>query len=353
MKGIEIAERLKPYSHSPGTCCFLPHTSFLLRIFPARLGVYDAGSATSRLVGEITGDIKGPVKDFTVSLDLEKENIFVWGCTQDGYYRYRIAALPEEKIGIFFEKKAGEWKSNTAIISLTEKKVIRSHDLTIKTRLSLGNHKAQDADAIRRRADMIEIFPLWHRLGMLVSSVAYHEEGTAALLKNCKEVIEQKYPEKILAEFHRLFLAGFEGILSPRLQDMEYQGLAIEAVKNNSSSPLILLQEGAKLIESLFITRGQALLEILPHLPLEFHSGRMIYLSIAPWGSIDLEWTKKLIRRVVLRAEHTGELVLKFQKPLKSFRLRILPSEKGIEVPCGSPISIEKGSTYLLDNFQK
>ena len=195
---INIAERLRPFSHEAGVFVPLPGSLLQLQVFPTLLRVFDS----EKLIEE--KPLVGSYKGFTVMLDLERGCIKVWSRGQEGIFRYHIYSHE----GSFV---VGEGKDNCSIGKMP--------------RLSLGSHKKQDWTLVKRRLDMCEILPVWHRLGKMVPEVSEHNSGSAALIAECEEAIAEKKHDRIVEILERLFLAGFHGIMAPRLVDEDHQGI--------------------------------------------------------------------------------------------------------------------------------
>lgn len=355
---ITIAERLRPFTHLPGTLCMLPGSSYRLEIFPARLRVYDISMGEPKLLTEASFSFRGPVKQFLVQQDLEKGAVQVTGHSSEGYFHYTLKAIVPEGISLWFEKSPPgiSWEIIPPFPLLIDEGQTPSVFIPPQTdRLSLGSHKSQDWEMVRRRGSPEEIFPAWLRLGQLVPSPANHQlSGSANWLNECKEGLEQPSPEKILIPFLNLFYSGFEGILSPRLIDHQHQGLNLSSDPIDlNASPLTILTEGAKLIRRLFVIYTEKNLFFLPHLPTEFHCGRLINVKLGEIGILHLEWSKKMLRRAIITAISDGEIKLNFQKDLRSFRVRSGLQAKGIRSICPSNLEIKRGNVYFLDNFQK
>lgn len=323
---IKIAERLHPFSHIPGTTCLIPGTSKCVEAFPTLVRVKELDGT---ILKEIELEVDDPLSGFTLMQDLEKGYVTVWS------HSYRLHLLPPDG-EVVFRKSV----SLTSAIS--------------QERLGLGCHKKQEWEAIKRRLDFREIFPLWLRLGSFYSLPERPgpDAGIFSLLKECREAIFHHRPEWIVPAFKRLFLASFKQLFVPRSHDEDFQGIL-----NNSSqsedSLLYLLTEGAQLIRSLFIASSGNEIFILPNLPPECFFGRMTRVSCLPYGEIDLEWTKKMIRKIVFRSFKEGEVNFHFHSSIRSFRLRYSRQDHGIRLSCGEPVEIKSGSIYLLDQFQK
>lgn len=365
---ITIAQRLRPFSHAPGTYCLLPGSFLRFQFFPTRIVIDDLSGPTPKAVTYFDLNLSGPVKDFTVQQDLEKGILRVWGHYREGFVRYSITSGKEPHSFIFKMEKSPKSgvKSETLKITLHAKEVLCFLNgdivsellfLTVKehSRLSLGSHKAQDWNLVQRRVDLAEIFPVWHRLGkMLPETTISRCEGALKLLEKCSTFIEEGTKLEVYESFQNLFLAGMEGILSPRLIDIQHQGFAVDALpKGFQGSPMVLLTEGAKIISKLFVQIRDHGIEILPLLPPEFHCGRMLSVSCGELGEVDIEWSKKTIRRMVFRSEVCRTIPFGFQKGLKSYRLRFSEKDKGKRVNVGEAIACESGKIYFLDNFLK
>lgn len=365
---IKIAERLKPYTHIPGTSCLLPGSSYQLQIFPTRIRFYDL-SASPKLLDEIALDIQGPLKDFTIQNDLEKGEVRVWGESRSGLIRYCLNSSTEGAgVRLKFEKAPLE---GIRVHSQTISQIVQAQESIslfcsesieesnlfcppLIDRLSLGNHKAQDCELICRRLDLTEIFPIWHRLGQLVKApkeTRGEPAGTLALIQACHNEILQGKPERLAPLWINLYQAGFHGMMVPRLWDDQYQGIIPnQEVVASSISPLVLLTQAAELIRRHFIQETEAGIKILPALPPEFHCGRLLGVQLDRGAVVSLEWTKKIIRRMEVEVKQDAEIVFHFRH-VKRCRLRKGTSGKEVWIESGERISLEKNYHYFFDNF--
>lgn len=377
---ITIAERLRPFSHLPGTSFVLPGSSLNLQIYPTLIRVSDLSASTSTFLADITIDLEGPVDGFTSLLDLEKGNLHVFGNTARGYFRYFVKAVDEgQRIAIDIKKApqngifflcAGKWSLKTnasvhageTIIFFNSTQVeassqVEPSSFVFSERLSLGSHKKQDWELILRRLSFADIFPIWHRLGQMISSPISPElAGVSELLIDCKKAIENRAPEKILSAFKKVFLAGFSGVLSPRLIDTEHQGIPypeLDLMSHQKASAITLLKEGSKLIRSLFIHETANGIHVLPSLPPEFHCGRMIYAKCIKQGVISMEWTKKSVRSMTFQASENQISSFSFSNHERKCRLRHSNKDRGILYIPGSEIDIVAGQHYWFDNFER
>lgn len=358
---IKIAERLKPFSHLPGTTCLIPLSAWQVQIFPTLLRFSDMmGKQIALKLG-----LLGPMRDFTIELDLENALIRVFGHTARGYVRYQVVS-EEKNVVLHFEKTPPEGveyhlssqespavvKNNEKIsIAISQEPIVPVHE-----RLSLGMHKAQDWEMVCRRKDAKEIFPIWLRLSELTPVIhpPVSKVGTLLLLAECENIIASRERNDLVSTFMNLFQAGFYGIFTPRLIDDQFQGFVpdLSPVPANLS-PIVLIKRGAALIRSFFFQESEAALHLLPALPPEFHAGRFVALQCQDGSQFDLEWTKKLLRRAVLRAARDRQVVLVLQKPLKSFRLRRSLKDKGEVLNASDPFKVKAGEIIFLDRFQK
>lgn len=369
---IEIAQRLKPYSHIPGTQMLLPGSPYHLTVYPARLQICDTFSKDQSPITILDFEIKGPVAEFTALQNLENGSVQVWGKAIDGFFRYTLTAYdsgilleinnvppggvryhyqgkwPVEKVALL-NKGDTLWLGNTTGASPV-RYVVPSLD-----RLSLGKDRGQDWELIRRRGDFAEIFPFWHRLGQLVPAPKRTSStGALALIDACQKTISEEGPEFILSSFKRLFLAGFEGLLMPRLRDTDYHGI-VDALHEQEMNdfPISILVEGAKLIRTLFVDQTDESISILPTLPPEFHCGRLLNVPIGTQGVLSIEWSKKDIRRVIYTSNIAHKLKLHFMREKKRCRLRSSFGDRGSLHISGSEIEVVAGQQYWFDNFQK
>lgn len=319
---IRIAVRLKPFSHTPGMSCVIPKSCAVIEAFPTLLRI-DGKEWKMPLTGHVHG--------FTLQQDLEKNCIYVFGKAKEGYFRIRVEAHDD---GFQIVSEKGPLKSGKITVERDP------YSPASIERLSLGSHKAQDWDLVKKRMDLKEILPVLFLLGQKIPKILPQPiTGTAELLKLPEE--REKLEEALLA----FVKASFKGMLVPRLVDDQHQGFVPH--QEAKGNPFFLLQEGAKMIRSLFFKQDERRLAFLPNLPISFDAGRLIGLKAAGIGEIDLEWSKKLLKRAVIRAAISGEVILELQKEIKTFRV----SKKKIKK--GEPLLVEAGKTYHLDRFEK
>ena len=173
-------------------------------------------------------------------------------------------------------------------------------------------------------------------------------KGDSSLLA---EAIASKADKNaVLPAFLKLFQAHFHGILTPRLFDDQFQGFTSE--KLEGFSPFFFLKAGGDLIRSLFIDEKEKV-EVLPALPTQMHAGRFTDVRLNNGTLLDLEWSKKLLRRLIIRPASDGTISFKFQKPIENFRLRISLKDKGKVLQAHDSITLTANQIIYLDRFQK
>ncbi len=305
---IEIAERLRPFSHRPGVRCPLPGTPFAVQLFPTRFRLLDLQQAGSPVIDEIELPLRGPLKDYTVQLDLEQGCVRVWGAGPDGFSRFRLQGLQ-----LIHEKGPAlpPW-SRAGIV----------HAATNNERLSLGSHRQQSDD----RLELRELVPLWLRLAAWMPGAA---------------------PAPLQGDLDSMMALVCQPLLMPVVEDELFQGIQVPGLAGNS--PLQVLHGVAERLRTLFIEEASDGIHVLPELPVALHCGRFLRASCGAWGEIDFEWSKKQIRRVRFRCAQDGDLPLRFRK-VSSCRLRF--DDNSFAVDLARPVAVRAGSIYLLDNFQ-
>jgi hypothetical protein len=339
---ITIAQRLRPYSHRPKTTCLIPYTQWSATIYPTRLIFSHIEELVEK---EFSLPVKGPVEGFTVLSDLEKGRIAVFGKAKEGFFRYYIYREQDE-IVVECDKAPEPF----ALLRFAIKDPLKTKEPL--ERLSLGAHRALDWELVTRRLDLREILPVLFHLSQVSGrgqQLPAHS-GIFTLLQQCLAEIKARQKESVGPSFLTIFRAAFYGIATPRIQDEEFQGIITEP---SEGSPLAVLHTAAEAIRSLFFTERDQGFELLSCLPVELHSGRLIGITTQAGDQIDLEWSKKLLRRVIIKPVKTREVCLFLQKQIGSFRLRRRISEKGERHSCDQPIALTSAETLYLDRFEK
>lgn len=361
MVKIKLTEKYKPFSHEAGTALLLPKSSWKVTAFPAKLILENIISIGEKERVIILPQIEGPIETFTVMQDLEKGWIRIFGSGKKGYFSYRLVAsaheiilfierCPKEGISFNFEGEVKTLKRKEELIAPT---TTAAFSLNPSEKMHFGCSKKQDWPLVKRRLSLEEILPIWFELGKHIPNHPLLDVGTSRFLKTCATLLDKKDRNQIGHAFIDLFKVGFEGILAPRLIDTDYLGHNLDEEIPKEASPLLLLGEGSRLIRKLLIDKQEGALAILPCLPKEIHAGRFVNIDCGDGLMADLEWSKKLIRRLTLRPIRDQTLTLSFQKHIESFRLRIGRKGRGALTPVGKSLELKKGTLYILDRFQK
>lgn len=323
---IAVLKKNRPFSHMPGITCLIPGTCAEISCFPTLLRIARKW--------EYTWNVSGPVQDFTAQVDLERNCVFIFGKAQEGFFRLRIAAN-DSGFTVVQKKEPIHFPSDVKFF-------IRPKE----ERLFLGSHKAQEWEMMVRRFDLREMLPLLFAIGQKIPPIPTQPlTGCARLLELPKDRLQLPLA---LTSFLK---ASFTQMFIPRLTDDQHQGLIPD--EPVSGNRFFLIQEGAKMIRSLFFRQDERRLSFLPQLPVPFDQGKMAQISAPGIGEIDFDWSKKLLRQMVIRADTSGEVVFEFQKEIKSYRVRMQRQEKGYRFKSSDPLLLEKGSTYLIDRFEK
>jgi hypothetical protein len=362
---LTIREPLRPFSHVPGTSTILPGTFYQVQVYPCLIRIFDLRQAVPILMKEVWLNNKGPLKSFTVTNELEKGCIKVWGESIDGRIRYTLQRnrlggvqiiadhVPDAGLSISYAEKTVILKKKESF-DLIKQSIFEPYQQPACSRVSFGCHKPADWELVKRRLSLAEILPHWHYLGQLIPPFNNQEtyvEGIGALFQQCHQIIQENRPEKTERNLLNLFQAGFKNILVPRSNDDDYQGIIPrEMIANNS--PLFLLQKGFHLIQNLFIQQTEQTIHILPHLLPSFFCGRLLKVPLKKGGSLSMEWTKKTIRRLIVRSEEEQTLRFLFRSGVKTHRIQCIDQQgKAERVECGAFIHLNKNSFYHFDNF--
>jgi len=297
---IKIAHRLKPFCHLPGTVCVIPRTSLQVQVFPTLLRFTDLLTGKS---WEEALTWKGPVEAFTLQLDLEKGFLEVFGKTAEGFLRHKFNEPNPDAI----------------------------------EQLSLGKHTKLDWQLVLRRMEMEEMVPVLFQLGQLVPEA----EATTPILK----FLQFSDKTDVCKQLTLFFKTGFHGMMAPRLADTDFQGIVEEGII--SGSPLALLCQGYRAVRSLLFTEEDGF-ALLPHLPPQFHAGRLLNLRTKEGDVISLEWSKKQLKKVIIKPAVSREVPLALQKSLRTFRIN-----KSVKHEAKRPLELLAGKTLFLDRFEK
>ena len=379
---IQVHQRFCPFSHRPGTSVFLPGSNYLLKCYPSKVEFYDISSLEPKFLESLTLPSLGLVKEFTISQDLERGYVQLWGETPKGFFRLRFHALEggsENKSGVGLSIKITLERNTIPVDDFTwdlelNKGKESSEELYASQffeKLYLGNSKDQNWDAHHWKRDLTAIFPVWFAVGQTLKNKpmpmqidAKQRKGVYALLDECKKKIEEKDKMAIVKAFQNLYAVAFSGVMAPSLSDPLFQGISLSEFdqtkkgdgKNSSKeafslTPLSLFSEGVELIRSLFFQRKENKIEILPCLPPEFHCGKLLRICCGEYGSLDIEWTKKKIRRMEFFSLQDTEVIFSLRNGVKTFRVRKGKKDRGEVLSANEPVQVKANASYSLDRM--
>jgi hypothetical protein len=262
---------------------------------------------------------------FTVQQDLEKQEVRIFAPRLD----CRIAK------GKIWENK--ECVLELPLGALTENKL---------ERFSMGVHKAQEWEKIRKRLDLSEVLPLWFHLGQMTpAGNEGQKKGALLLLEECLKSRAAKDKLQLEKSLKHLFISGFGPMFDPRVHDPERRGI-IPNTEEDTAAALSLLKEGAQLIRSLLFTQDENRWQILPCLLPHFHSGRF------QGGQLDLEWSNRRLKKVILHPTCDQEIILEWPRDLHVCRMRRHLKEKGKSLQNEEPLFLQKNQVVYLDRFE-
>lgn len=284
---ISIAAKLRPFSHLMGAQCVIPGTDAVIEAYPH---FFRIGSL------EIPLDNDPLIRDFTLCQDLERNCVWVFGKG----FRFKIAA----RLNGFEMVMRKETKFFPASI--------RFHVPEHLEHLSLGSHKKLDWDLVLRRLELKEILPVLYHLGQKdpVTSLEDDAESLSCL--------ESFY----LTSFHHM-----------------------NVPKNGEKG---VLRKAFEKTRSLFVRDKDGHIHLLPNNP--FSEGRMLNIQTEK-ATLDIEWTKKRLRRVILHVRKTGDIFLDLPKEIRSFRIKTQLHDRGTLLRSGNPLQCVAGSRLYLDRF--
>ncbi|MEM8727177.1 MAG: glycoside hydrolase family 95-like protein [Chlamydiota bacterium] len=358
---IKLTEKYRPFSHEAGTALLLPNSPWKVTAYPARLVLENLISIGDREIVTVLPRMSGLLESFTVMQDLEQGRVRIFGLGKEGYFSYRLVASGHEIVlfvercpaaGLFFDVE-GEIKNLNRKEELIVATMTRAFSLRSSEKIHFGSSKKQDWSLVKRRLNLEEILPIWFQLGKRIPEYPILDIGTCRYLKMCADYLAEKNRDRIGQAFIALFRVGFEGILSPRLIDTDYRSHPSDQVIPKEASPLLLVGEGARLIRKFLIEVDDREIALLPCLPKEIHCGRFVGIECHQDLSVDLEWSKKLIRRLIVHPKRDRTVTFTFQRPITSFRLRTGRRGSGKRLPVTTPLELKKDRLYILDRFRK
>ena len=334
---------MRPFSHIPGSRAMIPGSSWIVEAYPTKINFIQESKVIPLTLG-----LQGPCVGFTLQQDLEKNQVIIFGSFYNARF-VKIAIAHTTHVIITLQKgdlipyqlveKKDIWhKKKSLVIGLDS--INMSYLSQQKEKLFLGMHKQLNWPQVMQRMILREILPVLFTLGQKIPPMNDNFPS-----------IEMPKTEK---EFD-IFLRGrFHHLLLPTREDNNNLGLDLNPIEK--STPLkAILRQSYEAIRNVFFQENQNEIEILPLLSFfpQFISGRMTSIH-AHHAMIDIEWSKRKIKKISLRPKKDGPIFLKFPKQHTSYRLRNHPKEqKGSIMTIDMPIFLERGKIFFLDKFQK
>ena len=166
---IRITQLYRPFFLEVGESCFIPGTSWIIKAYPTRFEL--SHLQTQECILGIF-ELVCPIREFIMTQDIEKQRVYV---------RFRT---PKGLLSYFFSKKGQNLclsvkrcSSEGIYLECQEKRFLiqANHNyllandstatITSLEKLSLGCHKKQDWQRVKRRLLLEEILPIWFSLG--------------------------------------------------------------------------------------------------------------------------------------------------------------------------------------------
>lgn len=364
---MRIASRYRPFSHQAGTTLLLPGSSVVVTAYPTCLAI-----GVHQQVYTLRWALSGIIQQFTAEQDLENHTISVSGFASEGYFRYlllikdkklvvKLDRGPQEGLEVRVEKIGCQDSSYRLAVKqelCLHASLHSTSAVSCVERISFGVAKSQDWDLIRRRQQPVEYLPFWFSLGQTFNScLQLHQDKSSDtsslhLLEQASQALERRASQEALDKLHQIFMTSFHSLLVPSNYDCNFQGLST-ASKSFALEDLnlSLLYQGYLCIRKFIVSVKEHTIHVLNYLPPTFHSGRAMNLSLEG-AMIDLEWSKKQIKRLTLTVFEKQTFLFSFQKDLKTFRLKRNSEKKGVCTPCSKALCLEPGM-YTLDQFRK
>ncbi len=357
---IWIRHPLRPFSRLPGTKLLILHTQWQLTAYPTLLIFSFLGDKAYDPIYLHLTNCK-EVESWMVMQDLEKGCISLFNRGKKGHFSYRLA-VQEGKLMLRVDRCPSEgvtlfWAGQKKVLQRKEAwhvpVVIAPFESISREKIHFGCHKSQDWELIRRRCQLREIIPLWFALSQQVPDVCGSSDPMPPLLDKLSRLIQEGAQQEIAAVLVQLFRCCFDTMLLPYASDVHHW-LGSSQVPEVKPVSLSLLRHSGALLRSLFFRvdcDGRGV--ILPCLPTDLPAGRLVGLDALPGVTIDLEWSKKRVRRLILTAKETREVSLRFSTQEAAFRIRKKARDRGITRGVDAPLFLEAGERYWLDCFQR
>ena len=327
---IRIAQRYRPFTHTPGRTAPVPGSHWTVTGYPTQL-LFVKGEQQHR----VTWQLDAPLEHFTFLLDLERACVRLFGRTKQTYFALEITHA--EQLILQYAKGSPRTFQLDGIehalapkgrLCIAEESIIQHPCVE---RLALGCHKKQEVDRMLQRGDLCELFPILFHLGQHYPS--------------CPRI-----PLTSMEEGKALCKAHFRDLWTAQVFDVQHQGfLPLVAQKFVVTD---LYAAAYQSIRSLFIEESEQGIHLLPQRWSTFHAGRLLSAQCSQ-AIVDLHWTKKQLFKVQIQALQEGEVPLLLPPAIRQFRYKTHIKERGIYQKADIPLVLQKGKRYFLDKFTR
>lgn len=353
-KLLHSAHRI-PYSHKNGIRTILFQTPYILELFHTAFRLYRFDEQTP--VCEVVFPELGLMEIWTSFFDYEHHQIVVEGHLVGGdFFRYVIRPaldgiyLVSQKQPLLLQigSSIQTLPVNTPFVLEQSAQISSALPLPF---LSLGCNKSPSIDRMRENPTMEEILPLLYAQGVTVDGFRsiLKSIGRESLLGRVVNAVESSRSQEVLQLMRQFWTVAIDGNCVPKRRDDQFFGYNGPLLPDD-----LLLTEVLSLIScvirSMFIQEKSDGIYLLPCLPKEFLSGRLIEESLQAGHRICFEWRRGVVRRILLDARIDDRIQLHTGASSCFLRCCTLQHKKH-EQNLANRIEIKAGYRYLLDNF--
>ncbi|MCB1212708.1 MAG: hypothetical protein KDK40_00250 [Chlamydiia bacterium] len=353
-KPIQFSHPLRPFSHHLGTTLLLPRSPLVVRCFPTRLEFLSVDHLDKDTpLGSLEWRNSGPIEGFTVRFDMDRERVELWGHSEKGLFHYifwwsgdhlqlKTRRLPSEIEGPFIEGSIA-----CKVISGGEERAVHSSN-----NLYLGVSKKQEWESIARRNSLREFLPFLYRQGEWYPEIPPPTGGVGEIFSQWKQKIDESDASTCEKLIGSLFSTGYRDFCTPTLVDSFHRGYGLSQPTEDDRA-LAICSTFSELLRRHFVRCDDRKIHLLPLLLPSLRCGRLIGIELGEGNRLDLEWSKKEVRRCVLRIATPRPFQFVEAKGMQSFRLRRESEQMGKRFLVGDVLPIDTSGNYLLDQFTK
>lgn len=352
MKPILARASFRLYSEKPGVQIPWLASCELLQFYPSLLRIEDSQSQ----VHEIQIQSEETLNSFKIFYDLLKDQIEVFLESTNHFYHFVLSR--EAKQWLLNLKRA----SQPLQITLNEykQKVSQGETFLIeamhmerlkKTKevIFCGEHKKSEVEAIFKRSDVREYLPF---LFLMAQNNSFQEFKKTSSFKNhlaLEKALESHQHNHLIAPLNHLIKTNFSDFFVPHVGD-PFSWSFEEKDSENTMDRFNLLGSLYPLLRRFFLLKKQTQLFFLPHLPAELHCGKALQFQ-EEHLCIDFEWSKKQLKRILLKPSRDQVLTLHFPSKMKHCRIQVDNNSSFFQN--GEQIALQANKNYQLDRFEK